>query len=98
MLNIIQGAMMNKQELKQIIIEQLIGLKESYDKPTPNTPTIIREIQRKFQKVVDKYKKYQVQDTTIPSAPDTNKFRASVGGFIKLVVNEQNHEKYTVNF
>jgi len=39
-----------------------------------------------------------VQDTTIPSAPDTNKFRASVGGFIKLVVNEQNHEKYTVNF
>lgn len=89
---------MNKQELKQIIIEQIMKFKDSPSGQIPNTPTIIREIQRKFQRIVDKYKKYQVQNTTIPSAPDTSKFRAHVSGGIELVIDEQNYERYGANF
>jgi DNA repair protein RadC len=45
------------------------------------------ELAKKIKKIVDKYKNKEVSDTTVPSAPNSSSFMASVSGKIKLVVN-----------
>jgi hypothetical protein len=37
--------------------------------------------------IIDKYKQYEVKDSSIASAPNSASFRASVGGFIRGAVN-----------
>jgi hypothetical protein len=37
-----------------------------------------------LEKIVETYKEHEVENTSIPSAPDSTKFRASVSGKIKI--------------
>jgi hypothetical protein len=41
-----------------------------------------------LEKIVKKYKKYEAKDSSVPSAPDTSRFRATKGGQIELRENE----------
>jgi hypothetical protein len=47
----------------------------------------IEQITIRLQKIVKKYKKYEVAKKTIPGEPNTSTFRATVSGFVRLDFN-----------
>ena len=48
----------------------------------------------RLREIIDKYKQYEVKDSSVAAAPNSATFRASVGGFIRGAVNHRSPGGY----
>ena len=80
--NIIDGK--EKLDFKNPLLIQGDTAKENYDIFNSSNALMIAS---ELNKIVKKYKKYEVSDSSIPSGPDSTKFKATVGGDIRIVCN-----------
>jgi hypothetical protein len=72
----------------------IYSLIEKFSECVYNTNSVLDLASSEFEKIKDSFQFTQVDDSSIPSAPNTSSFRASVSGKINLLSNVTSYGEY----